>query len=188
MHNLKSALRAPRMAFTLLLAAGLTIGLAACGSGGASNEAASSSPAAATASATPSGPAPSTSGAVTQGNPYEVAGITDPAASRKMFETVKDAAARNDKELAAENALYPIRVNVGKVAVEVKTKEDFVRQYDRIFTDKVRKALADQDVNKLFVNDEGVMAGNGEVWFGATADTPQRYGIVTVNVGEAQRY
>jgi hypothetical protein len=29
------------------------------------------------------------------------------------------------------------------------------------------------------------MAGNGEIWLGATAETPQQYGIISVNPGGA---
>lgn len=170
-----NARKAARSAAVVLLAAGLALAASACG-----NDV--SRRAAGTAGGAPSQAAPAGS------NPYAAAGIEDPEAFRRMFEAVQDAVARGDQEKAAEYALYPIRVNVGKVAVAVKDREAFVKQYDRIFTDKVRKALAEQDADKLFVNGEGVMAGSGAVWFGATSDTPQRYGIITVNVGEQPRF
>ncbi|MBW5445927.1 hypothetical protein GE107_07625 [Cohnella sp. CFH 77786] len=165
-----------RLMTAMVLSAALAISLAGCGSsGGTSGETSGSS-------------APQASGGSPSAeNPYAAAGVSDPAAFRQMFEDLKTAVAANDKEKVAEHALYPIRVNVGKVAVEVKTKEDFVKQYERIMTEKVRKALAAQDADTLFVNEEGVMAGKGDVWFGATAETPQRYGITTVNVGDSPR-
>jgi len=160
------------------LVASLSLMLAGCGA--SSGDAASSAPAAAASeSAAPQDSA--------QGNPLEVAGVTDYAAFKKQFLAFQDAVARDDREQAATFALYPIRVNVGKVAVNVADAEAFVKQYDRILTEDVRKALAAQDVNTLFVNSEGIMVGNGEIWFGVAPGTPERYGIISVNVGESKR-
>jgi cyclopropane fatty-acyl-phospholipid synthase-like methyltransferase len=100
-----------------------------------------------------------------------------------MYETVRKSVANGDKETVAAHVLYPMLVNSGKVTVKIDTKEEFVQEYDRIMTAHVRQALAGQEADKLFVNAEGVMAGNGEVWFGATSESPQRYGIITVNAG-----
>lgn len=120
-------------------------------------------------------------------NPLEVAGVTDYAAFKEQFLAFQDAVARDDRELAATFALYPIRVNLGKVAVNVADAEAFVKQYDRILTEDVRKALAAQDVSALFANYKGIMVGNGEIWFGVAPGTPERYGIISVNVGESKR-
>lgn len=172
---------------TLILFAGaaLALSVAGCGKSAGSPNASSSAVASSPSPSAPAGTASPISSA--QGNPLEVAGVNDPAAFKTMFAALKEAAASGDKAKVGEFALYPIRVNVGKVAVEVKDKEAFVKQYDRIFTDNVLKALAEQDADKLFANEEGVMVGTGEIWFGVAAETPQRYGIVTVNVGEQPR-
>jgi len=164
------------------LAVCLSLLLAGCGASD-NNTAPDVSGPASTAAA--SGPASSQNSS--QGNPLEVAGVTDYAAFKKQFLTFQDAVARNDREQAATFALYPIRVNVGKVAVNVADKEAFVKQYDRILTEDVRKALAAQDVNTLFANDKGIMVGNGEIWFGVAPGTPERYGIISVNIGEDKK-
>jgi hypothetical protein len=114
-----------------------------------------------------------------------VAGVTDLRAFKQIFEVLKTAVAKDDKDQAAACALFPIRVNNGKKSLQIKTKAEFVKQYDQIFTVDVRKALAAQDADKMFANWKGVMAGNGEIWFGATAETPQQYGIISVNPGGA---
>ena len=187
-----------RLASTWILAASLTLMLAGCGS---SDDAASSAPAAATtsSSATSSGslpPANSDAAAASEptapqesahDNPLEVAGVTDYAAFKEQFLAFQRAVAQDDREQAATFALYPIRVNVGKVAVNVADTDAFVKQYDRILTEDVRKALAAQDVNTLFANSKGIMVGNGEIWFGVAPGTPEKYGIISVNVGDSKK-
>jgi len=164
------------------LAVCLAIGLAGCGK--TDDGAASTAPASGPATAA-SGPAASQDSL--PGNPLEVAGVTDYASFKEQFLAFQAAVARDDREQAATFALYPIRVNIGKVAVNVPDAEAFVKQYDRILTEDVRKALAAQDASSLFANASGVMVGTGEIWFGVAPGTPERYGIITVNVGESKK-
>jgi hypothetical protein len=153
-----------------------------------SSSAAASPSASSAASKSPEVPSsaaasPSSSGASAQtGNPYEVAGVEDPAAFEKMFSSLQKAVADNNQEEAAKYVLYPLRVNGGKEALTIQDKDDFVAKYDQIFTEEVKKALADQKPREMFVNDKGVMAGDGQIWFGATADADQTYGMIAVNL------
>jgi hypothetical protein len=117
-------------------------------------------------------------------NPFAAAGIDDPKAFIKMFEVAKTAVAAGDKEAVAELVLFPLRVNA-ETSREVTSKEAFIAQYDTIITDPVKAALAKQKVDELFVRDQGVMVGAGEIWFGASADEPQDYGIIAVNLNAA---
>ena len=43
--------------------------------------------------------------------------------------------------------------------------------YDGIVTAKVKRALAEQSYAKLFANWQGVMVGDGELWFSAVGKT-----------------
>lgn len=117
-------------------------------------------------------------------NPFAAAGIDDPKAFIKMFEVAKTAVAVGDKEAVAELVLFPLRVNA-ETSREVTSKEAFIAQYDTIITDPVKAALAKQKVDELFVRDQGVMVGAGEIWFGASAEEPQVYGIIAVNLNSA---
>lgn len=117
-----------------------------------------------------------------QRNRYEVAGITDPKAFDRMFAKVQTAITEDDRAAVAALALYPIRVNYPeKPPVQITDAEQFIAQYDRIITPSVRNAMRDQKVGELFVNAQGVMAGAGQMWFGASASTPQQYGIIAIN-------
>ncbi|WP_308635863.1 hypothetical protein [Paenibacillus silvisoli] len=154
------------IALTVLSATG-------CGSGPASNNAAAESPAA---------PPPITTTVKAGGNPFEVAGIQDPHKFLDMFAAVKEAIAKDDKVTVANHILYPLRVNEADGShLKIETRADLVKQYDAIFTEKVKKAIARQSADDLFVNYQGVMVGNGDLWFGGSADTPQVYGLIAVN-------
>ncbi|GFN32845.1 hypothetical protein [Paenibacillus xylaniclasticus] len=116
------------------------------------------------------------------GNPYEVAGITDPEAFDQMFAKVQAAIAEDDKAAVAASALYPIRVNYSVNQFDrIDNAEQFIANYDQIITPSVKEALRNQKLDGLFVNANGVMAGAGQMWFGVTATTPQQYGIIAVN-------
>ncbi|MFX3636489.1 MAG: hypothetical protein ACE3L7_21255 [Candidatus Pristimantibacillus sp.] len=121
---------------------------------------------------------------VVEGNPFEVAGITDPAAFLEMFKTVKETVAADDKEKLAEYVLYPLAVN-GPKPLSIENKEQLIEQYDSIFTASVKEALANQNEDDLFVNYKGVMVGNGAIWFGVEANEgeKEKYGIIAVNLG-----
>lgn len=117
-------------------------------------------------------------------NPFEVAGIQDPQTVLDAFKEVKDAIAKGDQAEVANHILYPLRVNDGPgQTLLVQTRRDFVDQYDAIITPSVTKAIANQNPDNLFVNYQGVMVGNGEIWFGGSADTPQVVGIIAINRG-----
>ncbi|MED5015697.1 hypothetical protein P9847_00075 [Paenibacillus chibensis] len=115
------------------------------------------------------------------GNPYEVAGIDNPDKFNEFFDKVQRDVAAGDKEQVAADILYPLRVNENGKSKDYKDKEEFIAHYDSIMTDSVKKALADQKREALFVNAQGVMAGNGEIWFGASADQQDQYGIIAIN-------
>ncbi|NBD26641.1 hypothetical protein [Paenibacillus glycinis] len=120
-------------------------------------------------------------------NPFAAAGIDDPQAFLNAFNAVKAAIAKGDKAEVANYILYPLRVNeaIGKHAM-IQTRHEFVDQYDAIMTKAVKDAIANQNADHLFVNYQGVMVGNGEIWFGGSADTPQVIGMIAVNHNTGQ--
>jgi hypothetical protein len=59
---------------------------------------------------------------------------------------------------------YPIKVNPGKRPFVVKSPKAFVADYDRIITQDISEAILKQKYDALFVNSQGAMLGEGEVW------------------------
>jgi hypothetical protein len=59
---------------------------------------------------------------------------------------------------------YPIKVNPGKHPITIKNPKEFIKDYDRIITPDIADAIYKQKYDALFVNSQGVMIGDGEVW------------------------
>jgi hypothetical protein len=59
---------------------------------------------------------------------------------------------------------YPIKVNPGKRPFVVKSPKAFIADYDRIITQDISEAILKQKYDALFVNSQGAMLGEGEVW------------------------
>lgn len=89
--------------------------------------------------------------------------------------SLQQAVGDDDQEAVSEMIQYPLRTT----HMTIKTPAQFLRNYDTIFNDAVKGAIADQTAESLFYRDQGVMIGNGEVWFDAfctdgsqSCDTP----------------
>jgi hypothetical protein len=59
---------------------------------------------------------------------------------------------------------YPIKVNPGKRPITIKNPKEFIKDYDRIITADIAAAIYKQKYDALFVNSQGVMIGDGEIW------------------------
>lgn len=114
-------------------------------------------------------------------NKYEVAGIHDGEKFEKTFFRIKDLVERDAQEELAEYIYYPLRVNIRGERKTIKDKEDFIENYSHIITEKVKEALLKQKVENLFVNYQGVMVGNGEIWFGYREKAKEKYVIIAIN-------
>ena len=53
-----------------------------------------------------------------------------------------------------------------------KDRRSIERDFDRIFTARVRTAILKQDEDSLFTNYTGAMIGGGEVWFDRSCPNP----------------
>jgi hypothetical protein len=98
-------------------------------------------------------------------NRYELIGITDAKEFEKSFNTLKSLIKNNEKTKVANYVSYPLNVNKENKKIKIQSKEDFIKNYNTIITENVKKALLNQDVAKTFVNYQGVMVGSGEMWF-----------------------
>ncbi|MGH8139218.1 MAG: hypothetical protein ACREVV_13645 [Steroidobacteraceae bacterium] len=88
----------------------------------------------------------------------------------------------------ARHVSFPLPVHTGTKTTTIRTREQFVAQYESIFNARVKAALELQSPNQLFKTSSGVMIGNGEVWFTATNPDPKNLGrvayyIVAINNG-----
>lgn len=82
----------------------------------------------------------------------------------EAFMAIQSAVAENDADAVAEWVAYPFAAAFDGEAFSIEGPEGFVEHYDRIITEEVRETVTGQNYEDLFVNAEGVMFGNGQMW------------------------
>lgn len=96
----------------------------------------------------------------------EIAGITDPQAARDFLSAMRVAAAAGDRDAIANLVRYPFTTyDAGSVQKEYVSSKEFISDFDNIVTASVISAMKDASYDELFVNYQGAMIGDGEVWF-----------------------
>lgn len=112
---------------------------------------------------------------------YEIAGIKNDKAFEKMVRQLKMLVEKDNKEKVAYYINYPLRVNSKAETIIINNIDEFIKSYDSIITDNVKKALLNQKIDNLFVNYQGVMVGNGQIWFGVD-HTSGKVGVIAFNI------
>lgn len=114
-------------------------------------------------------------------NRYAVAGINNPIEFETQFNTVKALVTKGNKLEVAKYILYPINVNINGAKTTINKEADFIKNYDSIINTKVKNAFVNQKVENTFVNYQGVMVGNGELWFTESDKVKNKYCIYAIN-------
>jgi hypothetical protein len=83
---------------------------------------------------------------------------------QQLLTTLQQAVAKHDAATVASLVHYPIKVNPGKKPFTVKNEKAFIKDYDDIITHDIQDAIFKQKYENLFVNSQGAMIGDGEVW------------------------
>lgn len=106
---------------------------------------------------------------------------------REAFDRLQAAVAAHDRAAVAALVRYPIEVGRGRTRATVAAPAEFVARYDRIITPAIAAVIAQQQWDTLFVNAQGVMLGDGQVWLAATcadkACTAMQVRVATIQDG-----
>jgi hypothetical protein len=91
-----------------------------------------------------------------------------------------------DRDALIRLVSFPLRVNFEGGARTYRDAGSLGRDFDRVFTPKVKRAVLAQRPDRLFVRDLGAMVGDGELWFrescaNAACSPPGPVRIVAVN-------
>ena len=85
----------------------------------------------------------------------------------------------------ADTVEYPLTVNGADGELVIKDRGEFIDQFEDIFTENVRTAIANQRYENLTVSSDGIMFGNGELWMSAicqdNACTDQYWAVTAIN-------
>ncbi len=87
--------------------------------------------------------------------------LGDAAQFEKVFNAFKTAVVGGDRAAVVEEVRFPLNISGGK---KISGPGEFQRNYEKIITPEVVKAVSEQDFGKVFVNQQGVMIGSGQVW------------------------
>lgn len=90
--------------------------------------------------------------------------VGDHVKVHQILTQLQAAVAKHDAPAVATLIHYPIKVNPGKKPFTVKNEKAFIKDYDRIITHDIQDAIFKQKYETLFVNSQGAMIGDGEVW------------------------
>ena len=77
---------------------------------------------------------------------------------------LQKAVAEHDAKGVAALVSYPIGVEINGKETNVKSAQVFEENYDGIITPSIADAITKQQYGDLFVNYQGIMFGDGEVW------------------------
>jgi hypothetical protein len=90
---------------------------------------------------------------------------------------------QDDRAWIADHMSYPVRYH-GQMVGVIRNRNDFVRNYPRLISDRLRGAILAQQPEEVFENWQGLMIGDGthNMWARDTASgDATRYEIVTIN-------
>ncbi|WP_417308278.1 hypothetical protein [Devosia sp.] len=94
--------------------------------------------------------------------------LGNPAPWQSAFTAIQAAVTERDEEALAPYFSYetPLRVNGEEVALD--SEFDLYEIYDSLFTPEIVTRITEQKYEDLFVNQDGIMFGDGEVWLGGS--------------------
>lgn len=128
-------------------------------------------PSAAAPAATPTAPADPAKEAEIDARIDKVLG--DHVAYRSALERLQAAVAGDDRSGVAALVRYPLDARTLSGKLHLENAQAFVAHYEDIVTPVVAKVIAAQRYDALFVSQNGVMLGSGEVWINGVCHDPK---------------
>jgi hypothetical protein len=107
--------------------------------------------------------------------------LGDAAQYETVFNAFQKAVNGGDRAAVVEEVRFPLNIANG---AKITGPGEFQRNYERILTPAVRKAIAAQKFDDVMVNQQGVMIGDGQVWLNGTCldQACSRTGVKVVTI------
>jgi hypothetical protein len=93
-------------------------------------------------------------------------------ANAQFLSRLQSAVRANSKRAILGLVGLPLRVNFDGGPKTYQDRKSIERDFDLIFTPRVRQAILNQRADGLFSNYQGAMIGNGEVWIRESCSNP----------------
>lgn len=95
-----------------------------------------------------------------------MAGIEDTQDARDFLARLKSAASSGDRQNLAAMIRYPLTIYAdGQEGATYRDAAELLEDFAIVFTPAVMSAIEGAEYQALFVNDQGAMIGDGEIWF-----------------------
>lgn len=95
-----------------------------------------------------------------------MAGIEDNQVARDFLARLKSAARAGDRQSLAGMIRYPLTIYAnGQELVTYEGAAELLENFAAVFTPAVMSAIEGAEYQTLFVNGQGAMIGDGEIWF-----------------------
>ncbi|AIR62391.1 hypothetical protein LH23_17535 [Cedecea neteri] len=82
-----------------------------------------------------------------------------------FFDIFKTQVVAQNKAEVAKLVSYPIKVTLAGKKVQIKTSQQFIKNYEAIFTPDLVAVVKTQTYQDLFANYQGLAIGKGQIWF-----------------------
>ncbi len=115
-------------------------------------------------------------------NRYCVANFDNDRAVEYFAAKFKSAVISNKKAEVATMIKYPLRATIRGADIMINGEAAFLSLYDSIFTTEFIRKLAGFSTHNMWANYQGVMLGDGDVWFGASCTDCKDIKIISVGV------
>jgi hypothetical protein len=92
--------------------------------------------------------------------------LGDHTAYEPVIRAAQSAVAAHDAATLAALVRYPIKVSIDGHRTTIRSEADFIARYDSIITPEIAEAVTSENYDDLFVNYQGVMFGEGQMWIG----------------------
>jgi hypothetical protein len=99
------------------------------------------------------------------GKRYQVAGAADDASVERNVQAFCAAVEKGDRKTVAGALSYPVTFSVDGRRSRAGSEQEFLADYDRIFTPKFMERIRNAIPHNMFANSVGIMLGDGAVWF-----------------------
>ena len=93
-------------------------------------------------------------------------------AHAEFLARLQQAVRSNNRQALLGLVALPLRVDFPAGSKTYNDRRSIDRDFERIFTPRVRQAALGQRAERLFRNSQGAMVGDGQVWFDVTCSNP----------------
>ena len=113
--------------------------------------------------------------------PAFAAAGTDAAQVTTFLKCLQSSVALDNRIKVATLVQFPLKVWLDGEETVIDNESEFQARYSRIFDADVKRAIAEARVDTLVASQQGVMFGNGRVWFRPVVERKNAMKIVAMN-------